>query len=81
VSVAARCEQCGTAFDPLSGGICAACGRLLCGRHLRGWLASLLPPLGSDAPRCPDCRRSDRPVQQRTVRTWVDDPSDDDVPQ
>jgi hypothetical protein len=61
MSIQPRCEQCGAAFDPLTGGICSSCGRLLCGRHLRGWLRSLLPALGTDRPTCVECSAGRRP--------------------
>ena len=32
----ARCDQCRTFFDPVYGGVCARCGRLLCATHLHG---------------------------------------------
>jgi hypothetical protein len=31
-----RCEQCRQPFDPVYGGACARCGRLLCAVHLHG---------------------------------------------
>ena len=52
------CEECGARFDPLGGGICEACGRLLCARHLRGWLRGLLPPLAAGRLVCVACRRA-----------------------
>jgi hypothetical protein len=63
MSILPRCEKCGDQFDPLSGGICASCGRLLCGKHLRGWLRSLLPALGTERPVCADCRAGWRPAR------------------
>jgi hypothetical protein len=60
MSIQPRCEQCGAAFEALSGGICSSCGRMLCGRHLRGWLRSLLPAIGTDRPVCVDCREGRR---------------------
>ncbi|MFN2565064.1 MAG: hypothetical protein ABR499_08670 [Gemmatimonadaceae bacterium] len=65
MSILPRCEQCGGEFDPLTGGICASCGRLLCGRHLRGWLRSLLPTIGTARPVCVDCRAGRRPASPR----------------
>ena len=52
----ARCERCGDPFDPVFGGACAECRRLLCGpdlfgsryQRLRSWLGLEV--------RCVECR-------------------------
>jgi hypothetical protein len=34
-----ECDSCRTRFDPIEGGVCPTCERLLCNRHLYGsWL-------------------------------------------
>jgi hypothetical protein len=43
------CELCGDPFEPLMGGICSACGKLACLRHLRVGF--------SKAPTCDDCHK------------------------
>jgi hypothetical protein len=30
------CDRCGARFDPIQGGVCAQCRRILCGEHLHG---------------------------------------------
>ena len=35
-TVAAECERCGVRFDPVSGGVCSVCRRILCDAHLNG---------------------------------------------
>ena len=57
----ARCEECGTSFDPLTGGICPACRRLLCATHLRGWFAGVFGlPRSADVTLCRACQRAGR---------------------
>ncbi len=64
-SGAFTCEQCAAQFSGLEGGICSRCGRMLCGRHLHGWVGQLLRPwLGAD-PVCVTCRRGERPAPER----------------
>src|SRR5690606_21626573 len=36
--VSATCDECRTRFDPVKGGVCPACRRLLCGAHYYGSL-------------------------------------------
>lgn len=50
------CDQCGTRFDPASGGVCAACKRILCFEHLHGgWLSRVKAELRGRAV-CARCR-------------------------
>ena len=35
-TVAAECERCGVRFDPVTGGVCSVCRRILCDAHLNG---------------------------------------------
>ena len=30
------CDRCGARFDPIRGGVCEQCRRILCGEHLHG---------------------------------------------
>jgi len=53
----ARCDVCRTVFDPVFGGVCAQCRRLLCPTHLYGGAFQRL--LGRFSLRqavCVDCR-------------------------
>ena len=34
--VIATCDECRTRFDPVHGGVCPSCRRLLCATHLYG---------------------------------------------
>ena len=58
MSIQPRCEECGARFEMLRGGICAECGRMLCGSHLHGILAQFLAVFSREAPRCRRCRRT-----------------------
>jgi hypothetical protein len=49
----ARCDQCRTFFDPVYGGVCTRCGRLLCATHLHGGFLSRL--IGRLVPRKTEC--------------------------
>jgi hypothetical protein len=56
-----RCHQCGRQFDPDGGGICSKCNRLLCSRHLHGFLGSLVPnPWTGRELVCVACRQATR---------------------
>jgi hypothetical protein len=68
VSIAATCEQCHTRFDPVTGGICAQCHRLLCGRHLRGWRPALFALFERAQPVCVACRRADEAPSSGATR-------------
>lgn len=54
-----RCDECRRPYDPVYGGGCARCHRLLCPEHLHGgaWrrLVARLVPRAS--PVCVRCRR------------------------
>jgi hypothetical protein len=68
--VKARCDACRAVFDPVHGGVCESCRRLLCATHvfgsLRGThaLESLFRRLQSYVPGthlvCPECRDARR---------------------
>lgn len=63
-----RCEECGAEFAETQGGVCRACGRVLCRQHLMiQWpkgtrLRHALPPL------CQACQ------QKNVKRLRVDEP-------
>ncbi|TAJ99065.1 MAG: hypothetical protein EPO39_17055 [Candidatus Manganitrophaceae bacterium] len=52
-----ECDQCQRRFDPMDGGICSKCRRLLCSRHLHGWFQGWRV-FKRDAPLCVNCRRA-----------------------
>ncbi len=55
----ARCEECDSEFDPMTGGICPRCQRLLCASHLRGWFAGVFGlPRSAEAIVCRACQRA-----------------------
>jgi len=55
-----RCDECKLVFDPVYGGVCSRCRRLLCAHHLYGgfWRRVLahIVPIGN--PICVKCRSS-----------------------
>ncbi len=56
------CEQCGERFDPVKGGVCAACSRILCGTHLFGSRAYRLRAVVGLPAVCVACRNEGRRV-------------------
>ena len=59
--VRARCDQCGTVFDPVHGAVCESCRRLLCGKHAYGSLGRrILSFVPGTALVCPECRHARR---------------------
>lgn len=56
--VIATCDECRTPFDPVRGGVCPSCRRLLCATHLYGSFLRRVQGLLmlGGAPRCPYCR-------------------------
>ena len=54
--VSTDCDECRGRVDLMKGGVCTACRRILCYRHLHGsWVRRLLADLGADT-RCVRCR-------------------------
>ena len=51
-----ECERCGAWFDPVRGGVCPSCGRILCGDDLYGSLAMRLRGYVGLPVRCRACR-------------------------
>ena len=51
----ARCDECRTFFDPVYGGVCMRCNRLLCATHLYGGFFQRL--LGRFVARRTECVR------------------------
>ena len=54
----ATCDECRTRFDPVHGGVCPSCRRLLCTTHLYGSFVRRLQGmlLLGGPPQCPYCR-------------------------
>ena len=61
----AACDECRTLFDPVHGGVCPSCRRLLCGTHYYGSLLRRLQGLVGGRPRCPACREGREPIRRR----------------
>ena len=60
--VIATCDTCRARFDPVRGGVCPSCRRLLCAEHYYGapW-RRVLGLLGM-APQCAACRAGHGPT-------------------
>lgn len=52
------CEACGERFDPVYGGACPSCRRLLCSTHLYGSRWQRLRGYFGREVQCVDCRSS-----------------------
>ena len=61
-SIMAQCDKCRMPFDPVHGGVCSRCGRLLCGRHIYGSIFRRLQSFLGMALVCPECRRGETPA-------------------
>ncbi len=57
-STLAQCDQCSMRFDPVYGGVCPSCGRLLCARHLYGEGARRFLKYFGVRTVCAQCRAS-----------------------
>ncbi len=57
-SVVATCDVCRARFDPVHGGVCSSCRRLLCPTHYYGSVLRRFLGLLGFSPRCVSCRRS-----------------------
>jgi hypothetical protein len=55
-----QCERCGAWFDPVHGGVCASCGKILCIAHLHGSMLARLRSLLGGQPVCAACRSARR---------------------
>jgi hypothetical protein len=54
--VRTECDICDYRFDPIHGGVCEKCKRILCMKHLHGsWIRRLQVDLGSRS-ICVECR-------------------------
>jgi hypothetical protein len=56
----APCDRCGRAFDPVKGGLCAECRKLLCSEHLHGGLVRRALVAVGVRPVCVHCRATGR---------------------
>jgi hypothetical protein len=54
--VVATCDVCRARFDPVHGGVCPSCRRLLCPTHYYGSVLRRLQGLLGFTPRCVACR-------------------------
>lgn len=55
------CDECRVPFDPVKGGVCPRCGRLLCGEHFYGSFLRRLQGIVGGRPACVRCRRGEEP--------------------
>jgi len=55
------CDECRAAFDPVKGGVCPRCRRLLCGDHYYGSILRRLHGLVGGRPACVRCRNGEEP--------------------
>ncbi|HEU4563405.1 MAG TPA: hypothetical protein VFS05_02105 [Gemmatimonadaceae bacterium] len=54
--IVAQCDKCRARFDPVHGGFCEGCGRMLCDTHYYGGgVRALLRFVGTKT-LCPECR-------------------------
>ena len=60
-SLLAQCDKCRLPFDPVYGGVCSQCRRLLCGRHMYGSVFRRLQSFFGTPLVCPECRRGETP--------------------
>ena len=60
-SMMAQCDKCRLPFDPVHGGVCSRCNRLLCGQHIYGSILRRLQSFLGTALVCPECRRGETP--------------------
>lgn len=61
-SMLAECDECGAAFDPVHGGVCSRCNRLLCAKHIFGSLGRRLQSFLGSSLTCTSCRRGEAPA-------------------
>jgi hypothetical protein len=58
--IIAQCDKCRVRFDPVRGGYCDGCERLLCDAHYYGTgVRALLRFVGTKT-LCPECRAAGR---------------------
>jgi hypothetical protein len=67
-SMFATCDECRAAFDPVHGGVCSRCHRLLCGRHIYGSIFRRVQSWLGTALICPACRRGETPKAASRAR-------------
>ena len=67
-SMLAECDECRVSFDPVNGGVCSRCNRLLCGKHIFGSIARRLQSYLGSPLVCPACRRGETPVAPPSKR-------------
>ena len=55
-SMFGKCDECRAVFDPVYGGVCSRCKRLLCGRHIYGSIFRRIQAWFGVALVCTVCR-------------------------
>ncbi len=61
-SMLAACDECRLPFDPVHGGVCSRCHRLLCGHHIYGSILRRLQSFLGMALVCTACRSGATPA-------------------
>ncbi|MGH7253774.1 MAG: hypothetical protein ACREIE_08255 [Nitrospiraceae bacterium] len=62
-----KCEECGKEFAETQGGICSACNRLLCRKHLVIPLRERIRLRDTPTPLCTSCQQAgDQPKTDTT---------------
>ena len=61
------CDECRAVFDPVKGGVCPRCRRLLCGEHYYGSILRRLQGLAGRPPACVRCRGGAEPGPPKAV--------------
>ena len=60
-SMLATCDECRLPFDPVHGGVCSRCRRLLCGKHIYGSIGRRVQSWLGFALVCTVCRTGRTP--------------------
>jgi len=60
-SMYAACDECGVVFDPVYGGVCSRCRRILCGKHIYGSILRRVQASLGMALVCTVCRSGATP--------------------
>ena len=61
-----ECDECRAWFDPVHGGVCSRCNRLLCGKHIFGSIGRRLQSFLGSPLVCTRCRRGETPKAPKT---------------
>ena len=65
-SLKPTCDVCRLPFDPVKGGVCPTCRRLLCPQHMFGSPLVRLWAVVGGRPSCVDCRAGQPPTTRKS---------------